>query len=266
MRRLALVSVLAIACGAASASPAQSLRLVYHKGDVYTYSCHATANETINAVPVTYEVTGRHTYTVTSVDSVGTAELSLVVTDLVIKATANNITNPIPSSSNPPIEITATADGRVLSLSGRSQAPEADWAVLADRTVKPGDTWSKDYDTATDGSGSVHLQTKSTYLRVEAVQGKSSSVVRTIADLTLDETGVPLGPNVVGGSKIVSFQGTGTSDVTSWIDLNAHRLLKTHMTTTTDSTVSFGPPGTTMNGTSGPIRITAVITVDLVPA
>jgi hypothetical protein len=266
VRRFALVAVFAVACGTPSTSPAQSLKLVYHKGDVYTYSYHSTANEIINAVPVTYEITGRHTYTVTSVDSVGTVELSLAVTDLVIKATVNHITNPISSSPNPPIEITATADGRILSLSGRTQAPEADWAVLPDRSVKPGDTWSKDYDTTTDGAGSVHLQTRSTYLRVESLQGKSSSVVRTTADLTLDQMGVPLGPNVVGGSKSVSFKGTGTSDVTSWIDVNTHRLLKTHVTTTTDSTMSFEPAGTTTNGASGPIRITAVVTVDLGPA
>jgi len=267
MRWAALVAALAVACGTAptNAALAESVRLVYHKGDVYTYSYHATANEKVDGVATTYEITARQTYTVISVDSDGTAELSLALTDLAIKATVGNITNPLSTSPNPAIEIRAARDGRILRFAGSSQAPEVAWAVLPDKSVKPGDTWSKDYDSTTDGAGATHIRTKSTYLRVESFGGSSASVVKTTSDATSDITGSPLGPNVIGGATSVGIKGTENSEVTSWIDLRTHRLLKTHMTSTTDSIMTPEPAGSTLNGTSGPIAITASITIDLIP-
>jgi hypothetical protein len=138
--------------------------------------------------------------------------------------------------------------------------------VLPDGSVRPGDAWSKDYDSTTDGAGATHLRTKSTYLRVESFRGSSASVVKTTSDATFDVTGTPLGPNVVGGAKSIGFKGTATYEVTSWIDLKTHRHLKTHMTSTSDSIMTIEPPGSTLNGTSGPLAITASITVDLIPA
>lgn len=272
MRQLALVTVLAIACGLACSSPitnassASSLRLVYHKGDVYKYSYHATAAEIINAAPITFEITALHTYTVWAVDSGGTADLSLAVTNLIINAITGNVTNAISSPRNPSLEVKAARDGRILRFSGENQAPETLWTVLPDRSVKPGDTWSKDYDSTTDGSGATHLRTKSTYLRVESFRGRSTSVVKTTADATSDITGSPLPPNAIGGAKSTSLKGTATLEITSWIDLETHRLLKTHSTSTSESITTIEPAGSTLNGTSGPITITAVITVDLVPA
>jgi hypothetical protein len=268
VRLVALVAFFAVACGAATTNTAlvQSLKLVYHNGDVYTYSYHATANEKINGDPIAFEITARQTYTVISVDSEGTAELTLALTDLVINTTVNNVTKPMSTSPNPVIDVRAAPDGRILRFYGSSQAPEVAWAVLPDRSVKPGDTWSKDYDSTTEGIGATHLRTKSTYLRVESFGGSSASVVKTTSDATSDITGSPLGPNAIGGPRSVSIKSTGNSEVTSWIDLRTHRLLKTHMTSTTDSIMTPEPTGSTLNGTSGPLAITASITVDLIPA
>ena len=51
MRRVALVAVLAVACGISA--HAQSLALTYKSGDTYKYTIHSTANETIDAGAMT---------------------------------------------------------------------------------------------------------------------------------------------------------------------------------------------------------------------
>jgi hypothetical protein len=267
MRWVALVAFAAIACGTVSndAALGQSLRLDYHNGDVHIYQYHSTADEKINTVPFAFDIKARQTYTVISVDSDGTAELTLDLTDVVISSTVN-ITGAMTASANPTIDIRAARDGRILRFHGRTQAPEAAWAVLPDRPVKPGDTWSKDYDSTTDGAGATHLRSNSTYLRVESFRGSNASVVKTISDATSDIAGSPLAPNTIGGAKSISFKGTATYEVTSWIDLKTHRLLETHMTSRTESMMTIEPPGSTLNGSSGPIAVTAFITIDLVPA
>ncbi|HEV2036430.1 MAG TPA: hypothetical protein VGU71_19955 [Candidatus Dormibacteraeota bacterium] len=272
MRRLAVVAVLLVACGAASAACTtnlglgQSLRLAYHKGDVYKYSFHSTANETINTAPVTFDITASHRYTVISVAS-GTADISLALTNLVIKKTVDNITQPVFGSPEPTVEIKVAPDGRILSVNGNSAQPGVLWAVLPDTSVKPGDRWSKDYDTTNlGGLGGSHLRTKSTYLRVETFQGASSAVVKTEVEATVDVSRLPTPANIVGGNRTIAFKGTETYDVTSWIDLSAHRLLKSHVTSKSELTMTFDPPYSTANGGAGLTPTKAIVTIDLIPA
>jgi hypothetical protein len=72
----------------------------------------------------------------------------------------------------------------------------------------------------------------------------------------------------------VSLTGTSTSDVTSWIDPSAHRLLKTLMKGTTEiaMTMNMGslPSGTVPDvptaGLTGPFNIKGTETLVLEPA
>jgi hypothetical protein len=69
-----------------------------------------------------------------------------------------------------------------------------------------------------------------------------------------------------GGEKSLTIKGTTTSDVTTWIDPTAHRILKSHMTAKTSGTLTFVmAPGSTALPPLGPTTMTGNETFDLGP-
>lgn len=290
-RLLALVALFAVACGAVPAHT-QSLALAYRSGDTYKYALHSTANETMDmgaaTVPVKTDLTARETITVKSVDSGGIADLSIGLSNVTIKSVANGITNTTTGMPSPAIEIKIAADGRIVSVNGSSlvSSPFAGFsgmssgfisAVLPDTAVKPGDAWSKDYEQANPlGSGTIHFTTKSNYLRDESLQGINAAAVETTSTGTIDITidlakaiaGQPGTPTLpAGGVTSLTIKGTMTSDVTTWIDPTGHRVLKTHMTGSTNATMTTNlPSGTAKPGLMGPFSIKGAETTDLSPA
>jgi hypothetical protein len=295
VRRLALVAVFAVACGA-TAAHAQTLALAYHAGDVHRYSFHSTATENIDTgattIPVTIDMSAQETVTVQSVDSSGVADLSVALSSIVVKGQADGVTNSTTGLTLPPQEIKIAADGRLLSVNGISSEGGFPFgmgtggdlvsAVLPDTPVKPGDTWSKDYDQANPlGSGPIHVTSKSKYLRDESLQGVNAAVVETTSnaavDFTIDTSALALptsgtaGPSTFPlpqtGMQGITIKGTTTSDVTTWIDPNGHRILKSHMTSKTTANLSFVlAPGSALPGLIGPMSIQGSATVDVLPA
>jgi hypothetical protein len=292
VRRLALVVFLAIACGPAVAH-AQSLALAYQSGDAYKYALHSTATETVDTgvttIPINFDLTARETVTVKSVDSSGTADLSISLSNLTIKSSANGVTNTTTGTPVPSIEMKVGADGRILSVNGNvlGGSPFSMFsgmggifmsAVLPDNAVKPDDSWSKEYDQAnTMGSGTIHVTTKSKYLRDESVNGVSAAVVETTSttsvNITIDLSKLLAGSGssqvMPGAAYPLTIKGTSSSDVTTWIDPAGHRVLKSHMTGTTDLTMTMqikAPAGTTMPGLTGPSTIKGTQTLNLDPA
>jgi hypothetical protein len=301
MRRLALVALFVVACGATPAH-AQALALGYHKGDVHKYSFHSTATESIKtgavAVPVSVDFSALETMTVQSVDSSNIADLSITLSNVVIKSQSNGTTNTTTGLTMPAVDVKIGADGRLISINGTSYASAFSFggmgigggglvsAVLPDTPVKPGDAWSKDYDQANPlGSGSVHVSTKSKYLRDESFQGVNAAVVETTStgaiDLSIDPAklipktdspGSPppsyaLPPTATGALSGITIKGSSDTDVTTWIDPNGRLILKSHMAgkTTANMTIQMGT-GSTLPAIPGPMSVTGSETVDLLPA
>lgn len=263
MRRLVVVAlVFMVACNSAPSS-AHTLLLTYHKGDVYRFSYQSTSHEIFGAFQETLNETAQQAYTVISVDSSGNADMSVESSNVVSTATAGQLTLPM-GSSNSTFKLRVAADGGLLSqdLNGSSFGG-ATWAVLPDGSVKPGDSWSKAYDTVSAGySGSSRLATTSKYLRDESFQGSHAAVVETPIALAEDVTGAPSSlptPNAADGSQTATFKGTAKALVTTWIDRDAHRILKSHVTATFGLTVTF-------DAASGPTEIKGDVTTDLLPA
>jgi hypothetical protein len=293
VRRLALVTFLALACGPVAAVHAQSLALAYHSGDAYRYTLHSTANETIDAgvttIPIALDLTAHETVTVQSVDSSGAAVLLISLGNLTVKSSANGVTNTTTGTPTPTIAIKVAADGRILSLN-RSPFGSSPFtvfsgmggsfmsAVLPDSAVKPGDSWSKEYDQAnTTGSGHIHVTTKSKYLRDESVHGANAAVVETTStasiNVTIDMSKLMAGagpstPVIPGGAlSSLTITGTTSSDVTTWVNPGAHRVLKSHMTGKTDAAMTMKmTSGTAIPGLTGPFSIKGTQTMDLDPA
>jgi hypothetical protein len=294
VRRLALVVFAAIACGPAVAH-AQSLALAYHSGDSYKYALRSTATETVDSgattMPINFDLTGSETVTVKSVDSSGAADLSIELSHLTVKSSTGGVSNTTTGIPIPSIEMKVAADGRILSVNGNvlGGSPFSMFsgtggifmsAVLPDNAVKPGDTWSKDYEQAnTMGTGTIHVTTKSKYLRDESVKGVSAAVIETTStatvNITIDMSRILAGtgsstPVMPGGPVTnLTIKGTSTSDVTTWVDPSGHRVLESHMTGTTDATMTMqmtATAGTTLPGLTGPFSIKGTQTLTLDPA
>jgi hypothetical protein len=242
VRRLVLFVFLAAACGpTAIGAPGQSLSLDYRKGDVYSYSFQTTVRESFDGgAQETLNETAHQTYTVMSVDSGGTADLRLVVSNFDFTSTPDQITVPQGISPNPTIDMRVAADGRVLTQDlGITTGGGISWGVLPGTAVKPGDTWSKDYDTTVTGyAGNNHLITKSKYLRDELFQGAQAAVIETTIAMT---SRFSAGPSPGSDTKVTA-EGTSTSTVTTWIDRDAHRILKSHTSATFDQTGTYDSP------------------------
>ncbi len=264
MRHLAVAALLVAACGPTpTSSPGQSLSLAFHKGDVYTYSYQLTTHETVETVHEAIHETELLKFTVKSVDSDGSAEISVDVSNLVRTATVDEVTVPMQNLPNATVDLKIATDGRIVSqnVNGSAFSAGAIWAVLPGRAVKPGDSWSKDYDTNAAGRpGNSHLSTRSKYLRDESFQSTNAAVVES-AITAAGDVSAPSGspaPDGGDGSQTARVLQTSKSTVTTWIDLSAHRILKSHITAEFVVTMTSG-------GTAGPTSITGDATTDLLP-
>ena len=293
MRRLAAVLFLAVAgCGTFGAQ-AHTISLGYKAGDTFKYKLHATADYKIGVqgitVPLKLDLTGTETATVKSVDSTGTADVTLAISNVALKSTIGGTTNTTTSTNTTNVELQVASDGRIVSVNGNALGSGSlpglspgglISAILPDKAVKPGDTWTKNYDQANPkGTGTIHVTTSNKYARDETVAGVSAAVVqsniKSAVDLAFDTATLGGGMTLPGGSaaaaksiKSIAIKGTTTSDVTSWLDTSAKRLVQTHSTGTLDGTiaVTMAPGQTATPGLTGPISVTGTQTLDVDPA
>jgi len=233
---------------------------------------------------VKIDAKAKETVTITAVESDGTADMTLTLSDLTIKTTGKSAdgstTTSTTTQSNaiPPQQLRVTPDGRILSINGESISSTSPFGVLAgsylvyavlpDTAVKPGDKWSKSYDQAQPGgSSSVHVTTNSTYMRDESFHGVNAAVIETksSADFTMNlfppqspppntPNGTRAGPTPGGFG---AMHGSVESDTTSWIDPSGRRVLKSSMKATLKSTITEFENQVTVTGTQS---------VDLEPA
>lgn len=268
MRRLALVSIFVASCSVLPAN-AQAVALVYAKGEVLDYSLRMVLNQdvtqgTMNTVPLYGDLTAHEKVTVVSVDANGAADVTVQLFNVVVKTDVKQASGPA-SPSRPAQDVRIAADGRVLGLSGSSTWP-GDFpfgaalggnmfsAVLPHHAVKPGDTWSSDYDeTLPFNFKPFHLATRSKYLHDEAFQGVNAAVVETTTNVSADF--------MLDSSH--RTRGTASSDVTTWIDPKNHRILKSHLSAKMDATLTYENAVGTVNNLTTVLKATE--TADLLP-
>ena len=304
MKRLAALSMfflamfMVAACGSANTVSAHTISLAYKSGDSYKYSLHFVLKYTIGiqslgmSVPLNVDLAGTEAVKVNSVDSGGVADVTITLTNLTTKAEVNGTTNTTTTASQT-INAKIGPDGRVISINGsglgNSSLPGMSGsdstfvsAILPDKPVKPGDTWSKSYDESNvlGSTGSVHATSENKYVRDDKVGGIDSAVIESKItanlNLTLDMSalgGSGSTPLFGGGGGVsgLAMTGTVTSDITSWIDSSARRIAKSHSTGTIDATLNFivpspSPGATPRPGLSGPITFKGTQTLDMSPA
>jgi len=167
MKRLTLVALFAFACDAVPAQ-AQTLSLGYHSGDTFEYSFHSTSTQTMGTsgmtVPAGIEMSASETVKVKSVNSSGTADLAITLSNFNFKSTTAGVANTTTGIPDTTLDVSVASDGRVPSMDGHQFAGADPFlifsglgggffisAVLPSNAVKPGDTWSKSYDQTEPG-------------------------------------------------------------------------------------------------------------------
>jgi len=294
MKRLALVAFFLVAACGSLGVQAQTISLAYKAGDTYKYTLHAVLKYTIGAagisIPFNLDMSAKETVKVKSVDSSGTADLSIDLTNLSVKTTTNGVTNTTTTTTSTTVEVKVAKDGRVISVNGSAlgsgtlpglSGSEGGIvsAILPDNAVKPGDTWTKNYDQANvaGSTGSIHVTTDNKYLRDEQVSGVNAAVVESKInanlDLKLDLSSLAQGGTLfpstgsASGLQSLAIKGTTSTDVTSWIDASAHRIVKSHSRGTLDATMTMNmTSGSTTPGLTGPFTFKGTQTLDMNPA
>jgi len=294
VKRAALLALLLVAACGNFGNQAQSISLGYKTGDTYKYGFHLVMKYTIAAsgmsIPLDMDLGAKETVTVKSVDSSGTADLSVDINSVSIKMSMNGTTNTTTTNTGGTIDMKVAKDGRVLSVNGNAFGSSTALpgmtgtqggvvsAILPDHPVKPGDAWTKSYDEPNPlGTSSIHATSNNTYLRDESVGSVKTAVieskVNTNLDMTIDLSSMLGGsgtPSAGGaaGAETLSMKGTSISDTTTWIDTSARRIVKTHSTGSVNATLTVNLPAgsATTPGLSGPITFKGTQTLDLTPA
>ena len=158
MKRLALVALfLVAACGSVNTVQAHTISLAYKAGDSYKYALHFVLKYTIGiqgmSVPLDLDMTAKEAVKVNSVDSAGVADITITLSDLTAKTAVNGTTNTTTQASST-VEVKVGPDGHVISVNGSAMGNSSMLpgmsgtdsgfvsAILPDKPVKPGDTWS----------------------------------------------------------------------------------------------------------------------------
>jgi hypothetical protein len=255
-----VASLVAFAITRSDTAEAQPLALSFTQGQERTYDVHQTMDANISSSlfgdqALSMDVTQVIGWKVLSVDDAGTATIEVTVSD--VSGTLNG--TEVPSAPAPAIEIRIAADGRVLSAGGLSLGGAVQTQgfgfpgmgqltpILPDDgdAVSVGDTWDKEFSQDFPfGEGTIDFSATSTYVRNEIVNGREAAVIATQMtvpiDATLDlaELVDALGPEITGatgatgldqlGDGSIAYLGRGTFTQTSFVDLDARELLKTH--------------------------------------
>jgi len=302
VKRLALlasfIALFVAACGNIGVQ-AHSISLAYEAGDVYSYAFHLALKYTVAtsglSMPLNLDMKAKETVTVKSVDSSGTADVSIALSYTSVTTAINGTTTTTNSTNTTTAEMKIAADGHIVSVNGSAMGNSSFpgmasssqggfvTAILPDHPVKPGDAWSKSYDVPNPyGSGTSKMTSDSTYLRDEKVGSSNTSVIESKMKLTIDMSldlssilgGSGLAPIPTGGSASalqgMALKGSGTADVTSYVDSSVHRVVKTHSTGTFDATISVKLPTTGRTpapspALGGPITLKGTQTLDMNP-
>lgn len=286
MKRLALLAVLALAgCGSLGVQ-AHTLSLAYKAGDTFKYHFHATSKQTAEmqgmSIPITLDMTADESVKVKSVDSAGVADLAISLGNLSVKTVTGGVTNTTSGMQENTVEVKLRPDGTLVSVDGNEITQGGPLAavsgvgggffiaaVLPDHAVKVGDTWSKTYDQPLGAAlpGSAHIVSNSKYLRDESVNGVNAAVVETKSAGSIDTT--QASPSTATKTGNISFKVTFTTDVTTWIDLHGHRVVKSHATGHDDVSIDFPSMSTGLETSpmaQGPATAKGDSTTDLTPA
>ena len=265
-----------------------TLALAFERGDESIFAMRMTVNGTVDLgslgqQPIDMDMSQTIHWDVVRVADDGTATVRMSATD--VKGTMNGMAAPT-GTGDTTATFTVTPDGRILDANGTALGSTGSFGtggfpgmnqltpILPDHPVQPGDSWEKHFSQDVPyGDGKIEYTARSSFDRYEDVQGVSAGVVQTHYTVPIDfsfdvgELGgmfggsgeADLGPK--GKNAVMTFGGQGTFAQTSWLDLDAKKLLRSHSTGEFGMTLSM--PGLDKQLGSDRFEISATFTMDL---
>jgi len=235
--------------GAPGGADALLLSLQFKAGETLHYGLGVTTDNVtgIGVQPQQFSdaVTADETDHVISVAGNGSAIVDVVV--------SNTKTSGFPlTSRSQTTRVTMAPDGQIVAGSLSSGLPARTTTVpvfatralveLPDEPVRPGATWNRRVTAETAGLPLVLVyDTHSRFDRVDIVGGKRAAVIVTMASFDL---GAVAPPSPTPKDEL-TMKFTGSADVTttSWLDLNAHRLIRTEWKANVDASMTVEDSG-----------------------
>jgi hypothetical protein len=233
---------------------AVTLSLRLRAGSTYTFRVSSTTASTPDSDVQGTTLEETLIWQVSDLATDGTATLALEASDQTIDGT--------PAGSPAGGEIQVSSDGRVVLASARAMGSGSSAAglvigfdqltpVLPTGPVKPGATWSSDYEQAVLEQGGIHYTAESSFLRYEDLNGVRDAVIQTRLsapiDLSIDwrKALVTLGltpeaPQVSPSvqPKIV-YSGRVEYVLTGWLDPKTGSLEKSTANGSYDLTITY---------------------------
>ena len=282
-----LLTVLMVGWLAFRPAGTPSLALSFTEGQDESFRMHMTVQGTLDGnvpdmpvgQPLDMETTMTMRWEGLNVDGDGVATIRTSVSDA--SGTMNGA--PIPAMPATVVELRIAPDGRVLEaggvdLSGGLQLGGGSAGmpglgqqvtpILPDHDVRPGDTWTKEFTQEMPfGGEELSIRTENTLVRYGEVDGARAAVIETHMAMPFDwsfdsgDLGALAAQASGGGSGALpedlefSYGGDFTSDIKSWIDMEARQLLRSETSGDFDVTITVtGIPEADVPG--GKIRLT----------
>jgi hypothetical protein len=252
-----------------SANGASLLKVAFKAGGTYRYhySSRLDARTAVGqsfSLPIKADASGDATWKIVSVDAGGDTTVHVTLSNLKATSTSSlppgSTTSTTTTTTDREFQFTVAPTGEVVSggnpaalappiSSPQGMLPGSDQflAILPDRPVGPGDTWTKSFTRPGPfGQGSVTYTTTNRFLRYENFKSGRAAVIETTTTIPLD-LDMP-GPNMIGSPTSPSLpqagpasgglhiQGSTTTVSTTWFDTKTGQVEKVISVGTTDST------------------------------
>jgi len=234
---------------APSAAGGMLLSLQFEAGETLHYGLGLTSDNVtgIGVQPQQFSdaVTADETDHVISMARNGGAVVDVVV--------SNTKTSEFPQTGrSQTMRVTVAPDGQIVTGSLNSGLPARATPVpvfatralveLPDEPVRPGATWNSRVTAETAGLPLVLVyEAHNRFDRIETVGGTRAAVIVTMASFDLSAVAPP-SPTPRDG---LTMKFTGSADVTttSWLDLTAHRLIRTEWKANVDASMTVEDSG-----------------------
>ncbi len=263
-----LAALVLVGCGqpAGSDDQARTLRLTFGAA-AHHYRYHTSLNGTERVagggqVPAAADYAADAVWRVLAVDRSGAATIDQALSNITPAAQA--------SARAPHWQFKLAPDGQVTSATNPPQGETQTvtvpgstqfLAILPDRPVKPGDSWSR---TVTQplpaGGGATLISARSRFERYATTAGRRVAVISSQASAPFDftvPTQQPASGRTPATTRNLRYQGTLSSRSETWLDLAGDQLVRVDDAVATDFTE-------TLQGDShGSVRFTGTYTLQL---
>ncbi len=261
----ALLFVVGCAHGPSSDDQTRTLRLTFGAA-AHHYRYHTSLNGTERVangspVPATADYTADAVWQVLGVDRNGAATIDQGLSNISPTAQASAQAQHWQFKLTPDGQVTASTPPQgetpTVTVPGSTQFV----AILPDRPVKPGESWTRTITQPLPaGGGATLISARSHFDRYATTAGSRVAVISSQASAPFDftvPTQQPASGRTPATTRNLRYQGTLSSRSETWLDLGGDQLVRVDDTVTTDFTETL------QGDARGPVHFTGTYMLQL---